>query len=73
MLTTKSVLKLLDENRKTMKALNTDMEVDDRPVRDIVEEIVERESWKGQRASKLDLDDFLRLLTEFNEAGIHFS
>jgi hypothetical protein len=48
------------------------MEVDARPVQEIVEEILEKEQWKGQRASKLDLDDFLQLLSEFNEAGIHF-
>ena len=41
-------------------------------VQDVIEEILEQERWKGQRASKLDLDDFLTLLSEFNAAGIHF-
>ena len=45
---------------------------DDRPIKEVVEGIVDREPWKGQRASKLDLDDFLQLLSEFNAAGIHF-
>jgi hypothetical protein len=45
----------------------------DKSVGDILEEITGREPWKGQRASKMDLDDFLQLLTEFNKAGIHFS
>lgn len=72
MLTTKSVLKLLEDNRKTMQSLNSAMEVDTRPIVEIIEEIIGKEPWKGQRASKLDIDDFLQLLTEFNEAGIHF-
>ena len=84
-LMTKSVLKLLEENRKTVLALNNDATTnssssmqlegknDEKSCRDIVQEIVDREPWKGQRASKMDLDDFLQLLTEFNQAGIHFS
>ena len=71
-MTTKSVLKLLEDNRKTLKALNSQMEMDERPIQEIVEGILDREPWKGQRASKLDIDDFLQLLSEFNEAGIHF-
>ena len=86
-LNTKSVLKLLEQNRKTVQALtmtknttttgsnnnNTHSKDDERSVQDIVLDIVEREPWKGQRASKMSLDDFLQLLTEFNQAGIHFS
>jgi 18S rRNA (adenine1779-N6/adenine1780-N6)-dimethyltransferase len=88
-LATKSVYKLLDDNRKTVQALqqsnnsstaasNMDTtanegEADEKSIKDIVEEIVNREPWKGQRASKLNLDDFLQLLSEFNQAGIHFS
>jgi len=54
-------------------ALNSDMDMDQRPVQEIIEEIVSREPWKDQRASKLDLDSFLQLMSEFNDAGIHFS
>ncbi len=39
----------------------------------IVEEVVSMEQWKDKRASKLDLDDFLALLAEFNKRGIHFA
>lgn len=75
---TRSVLKLLDDNRKTVQSLqrvgdDTDAEMDDRTVAQILEQILEHETWKGKRASKLDLDDFLQLLAEFNAAGIHFS
>lgn len=72
-MTTKAIIKLLEDNRKTVQSLNPDKIMDDRNVLAIIEEILERESWKGQRASKMDLDDFLQLLSEFNEAGIHFS
>ena len=73
-MTTKAVLKLLEENRKTVQSLNSDkMDTDNRLTSEIVESILEQEKWKGQRASKLDLDDFLQLLSEFNDAGIHFS
>ena len=81
-LTTKSALKLLEDNRKTMQSLrdsknsmdldSTNDENEMRPVVEIVEEILAKEAWQGQRASKLDIDDFLQLLSEFNEAGIHF-
>jgi 18S rRNA (adenine1779-N6/adenine1780-N6)-dimethyltransferase len=73
---TRSVLKLLDDNRNTVRSLNnvTVMdEGDDRTITQILEDILEQEQWKGKRASKLDLDDFLQLLVEFNAAGIHFS
>jgi len=42
-------------------------------VEQIIEEIVAREEWAGKRASKLDLDDFLNLLSQFNERGVHFA
>jgi hypothetical protein len=94
---TRSVLKLLEENRKTIQSLqnvgtvavssttitapipnamamditNTDLE--QRTVKEIIEDLLEQEQWRNQRASKLDLDDFLQLLVEFNSHGIHFS
>ena len=74
-LMTKSVLKMLEDNKKTVMALHSDSDVimDERPVQDCIEEILQKEMWKDKRAAKLDLDDFLELLSEFNEAGIHFS
>lgn len=39
----------------------------------IIEEVVSMPKWEGKRASKLDLDDFLDLLAEFNKRGIHFA
>ena len=76
-LLTKSTLKLLDENIRTQRALNgnhnsmTDGE--EKMAEQIIEEVVAMEQWKGKRASKLDLDDFLALLAEFNKRGVHFA
>jgi len=74
-LTTKSVIKMLENNRKTVLALKDGgMDVDqERSCADIIRGILEKMEWKDKRAAKLGLDDFLQLLSEFNEAGIHFS
>ena len=78
-LMTKPTLKLLDENMRTQRALNnkgnTDSmaDEDEKNAAQIIEEVVAMEQWKDKRASKLDLDDFLALLAEFNKRGVHFA
>ncbi|KAL9189180.1 hypothetical protein ACHAXT_011670 [Thalassiosira profunda] len=74
-LLTKPTLKLLDENMRTQRALNGDKMTDgeEKNARQIIEEVVALERWKDKRASKLDLDDFLALLAEFNKRGVHFA
>lgn len=79
-LLTKPTIKMLDTNRRTQKSLNNnpetmkeEVEGDDKGAEQIIEEVVEIERWKGKRASKLDLDDFLALLAEFNKRGVHFA
>ena len=87
---TKSTMQLLENNRKTHKALqqqekqkqrqpasdtikmDEDDEDDEQSIKDLLEEILSKDPWQGQRASKMDLDDFLQLLAEFNGAGVHF-
>lgn len=75
---TKSTMQLLENNRKTHKALQQKTkddameDEDDKSIKELLEEILSREPWQNQRASKMDLDDFLQLLAEFNGAGIHF-
>jgi len=70
---------MLDENMKTQRALNghnnNNMEdgEDDKTSEQIIEEVVSMDQWKDKRASKLDLDDFLALLAEFNKRGVHFA
>lgn len=79
-LLTKPTIKMLDTNRRTQKSLNNNNsdeamydERDEKGAEQIIEEVVEMERWKGKRASKLDLDDFLALLAEFNKRGVHFA
>jgi 18S rRNA (adenine1779-N6/adenine1780-N6)-dimethyltransferase len=36
-------------------------------------EILEKNEFLEKRSSKLDIDDFLRLLSLFNQEGIHFA
>jgi hypothetical protein len=47
--------------------------VDRSKVKDAVMEILEKTGLGEMRASKMDIDDFLRLLVAFNEANFHFS
>ena len=72
-LMTKPTIKLLEDNRRTMQAVKDDMVVDDKSIQEILEEVTNGDKWKDKRASKLDLDDFLELLSEFNGRGIHFA
>jgi len=97
-LTTKSVLSVLERNYKTYVALHgkggevaapaVGMEVEKEgggkeggktggkqyeEIRALVEEVVALPAFEGKRAAKMDLDDFLALLAEFNQRGMHFS
>jgi 18S rRNA (adenine1779-N6/adenine1780-N6)-dimethyltransferase len=75
----KTHLSLKQQQEKTTASSSGNVEIDkmdedpDRTVEQILEEVVGMEQWSGKRASKLDLDDFLALLAEFNSRGIHFA
>ena len=67
-------MKLLQDNYQTHLSLTgVAMDAPMQRVEDLVEAVVTQEKWAGKRASKLDLDDFLELLAEFNGRGIHFA
>eukprot|EP00588_Corethron_pennatum_P002091 CAMPEP_0194282086 /NCGR_PEP_ID=MMETSP0169-20130528/22331_1 /TAXON_ID=218684 /ORGANISM="Corethron pennatum, Strain L29A3" /LENGTH=329 /DNA_ID=CAMNT_0039027311 /DNA_START=65 /DNA_END=1054 /DNA_ORIENTATION=- len=76
-LMTKSTIKLLEDNYKTHLSLNSDggstMDTDVPKVTELIEEVLSMEEWKNKRAAKLEIDDFLSLLAEFNKRGIHFA
>lgn len=77
-LITKPTIKMLEENRRTHLSLNgmsnnDDTSMSDKSIEEILEEVCSKEEWVGKRASKLDLDDFLSLLADFNSRGIHFA
>ena len=77
----KATIKMLEENRRTHASLRGRDGADDmkdvdmeRGIVEIIEEVVGKGSkWDGKRAAKLDLDDFLTLLAEFNKRGVHFA
>lgn len=73
LLTTKSVLALLEENFRTFASLHGEEVSDDFNVKAAVEEVLESTGLAEKRPAKCDLDDFLGLLEAFNSAGIHFS
>ena len=52
---------------------DNDDDEEEKTAEQIIEEVVAMEQWKDKRASKLDLDDFLALLAEFNKRGVHFA
>jgi len=74
----KALLRLLQENLRTQRALAggtdaadaMDAELD---VGALIEEVLMSTGFSEQRAAKMDIDDFLLLLSKFNEAGLHFS
>jgi 18S rRNA (adenine1779-N6/adenine1780-N6)-dimethyltransferase len=79
-LMTKPTIKMLEENRRTHLSLKSkgngdddDEMKDEKGIQDILEEVTSKEEWNGKRASKMDQDDFLSLLAEFNSRGIHFA
>mmetsp|Transcript_12333 Transcript_12333/g.29368 ORF Transcript_12333/g.29368 Transcript_12333/m.29368 type:complete len:89 (+) Transcript_12333:1008-1274(+) len=69
---TKATLRLLEENRRTLRSLEGQSNTEEK-ARDILERILSQPRYKDKRAKNLDLDDFLHLLAEFHREGIHFT
>jgi len=77
----KALIKLLEENLKTQRALLGGMGGAERAggpdaqcgVVSLVERVLQETAFFEQRAAKMDIDDFLLLLAKFNEHGLHFS
>jgi len=69
----KNICQLLLENYKTYCSLNNiNPEIDDSNIKEIVHKILEDNNFSLMRSSKMDIDDFLKLLISFNEGSIHF-
>jgi 18S rRNA (adenine1779-N6/adenine1780-N6)-dimethyltransferase len=68
---TTSVLSMLESNYKTYCALNGLM-VDDVDMKEMVMKVLEETNLGQERAAKMDIDDFLRLLNAFHQVNIHF-
>ncbi|PJF17472.1 rRNA adenine N(6)-methyltransferase [Paramicrosporidium saccamoebae] len=69
---TTSVLDMLEKNYRTYCSMNNVALMDPFDVKGKVLEILQATGLSDSRASKMDLDDYLRLLVAFNEAGFHF-
>lgn len=68
-----NVVDLIEKNYKTFCALHSvPMDQQLNITKDLVGEIVESVGLSGTRASKMDTDDFLKLLNAFNEKNLHF-
>jgi 18S rRNA (adenine1779-N6/adenine1780-N6)-dimethyltransferase len=70
---TDTVLNMLEQNYKTACALkNKDVPMD-LNIKSTVSDLLHKSGFAEQRASKMDVSDFLSLLNTFNDAGFHFS
>lgn len=79
-MTTKNIMKVLEENYRTHMALSSPeakMETDEvaslSQMKVLVENILQETEYADKRAARMDIDDFLCLLAAFNSKGIHFT
>jgi len=63
---------MLEQNRRTWLAAQNKM-IDDLSINTLLDQILEDVGCIESRASKMDVDDLLKLLAAFHEVGIHFS
>lgn len=70
----KHVLQMIEQNYKTYCSLNsiTPDAADILPIKDRVLNLLQQSGLSDARASKMDENDFLKLLATFNEQHIHF-
>lgn len=69
-----NVMELIEENYRTYCAVHSQAPAyDKKTIKGAVMALLESNNFSETRANKMDLDDFLRLLNCFNQAGIHFS
>lgn len=68
----KGVMKMLEQNRRTWLAAQNKM-IDDVSINSLLDKVLEDVGCTESRASKMDVDDLLKLLAAFHEVGIHFS
>jgi len=69
----KHVMDLLETNYKTFCALNSVQAASSDQFKETVLQLLAHTELSDKRSSKLEQDDFLKLLAAFNQAGIHFN
>ncbi|KAF9283323.1 dimethyladenosine transferase, partial [Mortierella alpina] len=69
---TDTVMEMLENNYKTFCATHDRMIEDPLDMKAKVQAVLIKTGTADERAAKMDQDDFLKLLSAFNEEGIHF-
>ncbi|KAI0920368.1 Dimethyladenosine transferase [Taiwanofungus camphoratus] len=69
----KGVMDMLESNWKTWASMNNVMIEDDVNIKKKVEEVLQETGFSESRAAKMDIDDLLKLLSAFHDAGLHFA
>lgn len=75
-LTSKSVLSLLEKNYKTLhsiRSLPIDPAFGAKEMKSLVEQVLQSIGYAEKRAAKMDIDEFLTLLDAFNRHNVRFS
>ncbi|KAJ2750244.1 Dimethyladenosine transferase [Coemansia sp. BCRC 34490] len=67
-----ATMQLLEDNYKTFCAANDVMLEDGFVMKEKVLGVLDQTGYSDSRAAKMDIDDFLKLLSAFHDAGIHF-
>eukprot|EP00656_Telonema_subtile_P019831 TRINITY_DN21031_c0_g1_i1.p1 TRINITY_DN21031_c0_g1~~TRINITY_DN21031_c0_g1_i1.p1 ORF type:complete len:304 (-),score=63.14 TRINITY_DN21031_c0_g1_i1:115-1026(-) len=69
----KSVVEMLEKNFTTFCALHNTPVPMDLEMKEKIMDVLVKNEFDQLRPSKMDIDDFLKLLMAFNQEGIHFS
>ncbi|KAL1939012.1 hypothetical protein VTO73DRAFT_11165 [Trametes versicolor] len=69
----KGVLEMLESNWKTWASVNDVMIEDDFNFKEKVDQVLLDTGFSESRAAKMDINDLLKLLSAFHDAGIHFA
>ncbi|KIP09403.1 hypothetical protein PHLGIDRAFT_102818 [Phlebiopsis gigantea 11061_1 CR5-6] len=69
----KGVMEMLESNWRTWAATNDVMIEDDFDIKTKVEGVLNETGFTEQRAAKMGVDELLKLLSAFHDAGIHFA
>ncbi|PIL26082.1 hypothetical protein GSI_11836 [Ganoderma sinense ZZ0214-1] len=69
----KGVMEMLETNWKTWASVNDVIIEDGLDFKKKVEEVLEETGFAESRAAKMDINDLLKLLSAFHDAGIHFA
>lgn len=67
------VPEMLEKNFRTVCSLAGKTIPEPFDIKKAIDKVLEKAGFAETRAAKMDIDDFLKLLVTFNEAGLHFS